>query len=92
MKRMMGSGLLTPARKKWKTTRHGCRGLVAKVKRREYKQYMNKKIIRKDGGEGREGRLRRRWRVGEGGYGKGKGEGTENVHIRTQGIDGKSIQ
>jgi len=44
------------------------RGAMAKVKRREYRQYMNRKVVRKDGAVGGKG--------GKGGFGKGgKGKG-----------------
>ena len=79
MKRMMGFGTFDTSKGKKVEDNHGtaARGLVAKVKRREYKQYMNKKIIRKDGGgKGAKGGYGGGGGGnGSGGYGKGKGKG-----------------
>ena len=46
------------------------RGAISKTKRREYRQYMNRKIIRKDGLMGMQGKG-----MGKGGKGFGGGKG-----------------
>ncbi len=74
MARLMGFGDFETTKGKKCEDNHttAARGAMAKTKQREYRQYMNRKVIRKDGLMGMAGKGSGRG-FGKGGKGGGKG-------------------